>query len=26
MDPMLGIALLVAFAFTGLMGCLGNHR
>jgi len=26
MDPVLGIALLVAFAFTGLMGCLGNHR
>jgi len=26
MDPVLGIALLVAFAFTGLMGCLGKQR
>jgi len=25
MDPQLGIAILVAFAFTGLMGWLGNR-
>jgi len=26
MDPILGIAILVAFAFAGVMGCLGNQR
>jgi len=26
MDPLLGIVILGAFAFAGLMGCLGNWR
>jgi hypothetical protein len=26
MDPQLAIAILVAFAFTCRMGCLGNQR